>query len=363
MSHLRLTTAEHVATLWLGGDRLTLALLGELDKVLADFNSRPGFRALVIRSEIPGRFISGHDLDEVASFNMESDWLTLAERTQAVGTRLDDLSRQMHTVAFLDGPCLGPGLELALACSYRFALCRPTTRLALDQGVLGLPPWGGGTQRLPRLLGLRKAVPLLTGASPSGRQARDIGLVDHAVCERIATVELQAFLDRLRGRPPRRYRDRLRWRRRMPFLVRLPRGVGDLHSRILRAVWAGVRGGEAAGLAEERRALAELAGAPDCQQRLRQARHTAALDALPVEPDQPTVLSGAAEDTAERVTEALLHGRRVAWHLPEDAADRGRAAVQRRLTAARVQGLVTPLEADTLLRKMLVTLPDQPLPA
>src|SRR5205823_2362205 len=156
-------------TLWLDRagsavNRLTLRMLRDLKRALRVVRDTPGLEVLVLRSAKPTGFVLGHDPEELATFHAESDWLTLASLTQAVGRRLERLARHLRTAAYLDGPCLGAGLELALACEYRLALCRPTTRLALDQvATLGLPPWGGATQRLPRRLGLRAALPLLLG--------------------------------------------------------------------------------------------------------------------------------------------------------------------------------------------------------
>ncbi len=86
------------------------------------------------------------------------------------------------TVAAIDGACLGGGLELALACRARICADSPTTVLGLPEMMLGLLPAAGGTQRLPRLIGIAAGLDLmLTGKQIRPSRARRIGLVDAVV--------------------------------------------------------------------------------------------------------------------------------------------------------------------------------------
>ena len=85
----------------------------------------------------------------------------------------------MPTVAAIHGPCLGGGLEFVLACQHRIALDSSSTRLGLPEVQLGLIPGWGGTQRLPKLIGLVAALPMiLQGKKLSASKARKVGLVD-----------------------------------------------------------------------------------------------------------------------------------------------------------------------------------------
>ena len=106
MSQLRLTTSDQTATVWLEHDRLNFERLLELQRLVESVRRDPGVRVLVLRGR-PGHFIAGHDLAELESLRTESDWLSLARRTQAVCLALVRLALHTHTVAFLDGPCLG----------------------------------------------------------------------------------------------------------------------------------------------------------------------------------------------------------------------------------------------------------------
>jgi 3-hydroxyacyl-CoA dehydrogenase len=110
-------------------------------------------------------------------------------------------------VAALFGTPLGGGLELALACHYRVAA--PTTRLGLPEIKLGILPGAGGTQRLPRLIGVDKALPMILSGDPiSAQEALANGLVDEIV-EGDVTQGAIAFARRILAekRPLKRVRD------------------------------------------------------------------------------------------------------------------------------------------------------------
>ena len=98
---------------------------------------------------------------------------------------LPDLLAYMDTVtkpifAALSGPTMGGGLELAMACHYRCAA--PGTQLALPEVKLGILPGAGGTQRLPRLIGVDRALEMMVGGDPiGGEQSKELGLVDELV--------------------------------------------------------------------------------------------------------------------------------------------------------------------------------------
>ena len=89
---------------------------------------------------------------------------------------------KIPVVACIHGNCLGGGLELALVCNYRMAVDSPQTVLGFPEVQLGLLPAAGGTQRLPRLIGLTAALPLLlTARNLRAKQAKRAGLVDELI--------------------------------------------------------------------------------------------------------------------------------------------------------------------------------------
>ncbi|MFL6196870.1 MAG: 3-hydroxyacyl-CoA dehydrogenase NAD-binding domain-containing protein, partial [Thermoanaerobaculia bacterium] len=132
---------------------------------------------LVIYSGKPDGFVAGADLEELLAVSDKEDVLTLLLRGHDLMERLANLP--FPTVAAIHGACLGGGLELALACKRRVATEHPKTRLGLPEVQLGLIPGLGGTQRLPRLIGVPDALDLiLTGKQVDARKAKRLGLVD-----------------------------------------------------------------------------------------------------------------------------------------------------------------------------------------
>lgn len=203
-AHLRVTAEYGVGTLWLGfpGDpvnALDWPRLAELDAAVAAIEGNVFLNVLVVRSAKPFGFCAGlhPDVERV------TDRAAFAARGQRVFARLAALP--FTTLAVIDGPCLGAGLELALACDHRLCVATPTT-------VLGFPgrfACFGGSSRLRKLIG-RRAMPFIeSGEMLSGREARDRGLVDRACCARRAKIELRSWLDELERRPrvPDRVRD------------------------------------------------------------------------------------------------------------------------------------------------------------
>jgi enoyl-CoA hydratase/carnithine racemase len=92
-------------------------------------------------------------------------------------SRLEKSSKPV--IAAINGACLGAGTEIALACHGRIASDDKATHLALPEVMLGLLPGGGGTQRLPRLIGIQKALDMmLTGKKIYAGKAKKIGLAD-----------------------------------------------------------------------------------------------------------------------------------------------------------------------------------------
>lgn len=147
-----------------------------LDRVEA----RPEIRALVLTSAKKDSFLAGADIHMLEQIKQAEVATRLTRAGQAV---LDRLERaRFASVAAIHGACLGGGLELALACRQRIASSDPKTKLGLPEVQLGLLPGLGGTQRLPRLIGVQPALDLmLTGRHVDARKARRLGLVDEVV--------------------------------------------------------------------------------------------------------------------------------------------------------------------------------------
>lgn len=200
-AHIDVTCEHGTATLWLRFpgrpvNALDIDRLRELDAALAAIKASPSIRVLVLRSGLPGGFCEGLHPDAIASLTTEAEAAAFAGFGQSVLDRLAAL--EIPTVAFIDGACLGAGLDLALACDYRLALASISAPLGFPEGISAF----GGLSRLRS----RAAGILRRGELLSAREAERLGFVHLAFCERRAKIELRSFLDRLERNPlkPRR---------------------------------------------------------------------------------------------------------------------------------------------------------------
>ncbi|MBQ4809964.1 fatty acid oxidation complex subunit alpha FadJ [Pseudoalteromonas luteoviolacea] len=129
-------------------------------------------------------FIAGADIKMLDNANTREDALRLSEMCQQAFFKMKALP--YPTVAAIHGAALGGGLEFALACDYRVCTSDDKTKLGLPEVQLGLLPGGGGTQRLPKLVGIQKALEwMLTGKQVRAKQASKAGLVDDCVPQSI----------------------------------------------------------------------------------------------------------------------------------------------------------------------------------
>ncbi|MFM9964221.1 MAG: 3-hydroxyacyl-CoA dehydrogenase NAD-binding domain-containing protein [Planctomycetaceae bacterium] len=159
---------------------LSQAMLEELERLLAAIKRTPTVRGVMFLSGKSGSFIVGADVTEMKSLTGGTEAVEMSKLGQRVFNQLEALP--VPTVALISGACLGGGLEFAMSCRYRIADDHVKTLLGLPEVKLGLIPGWGGTVRLPKLVGLLEALPLiLTGRVLSGRQARSKGLVHDMV--------------------------------------------------------------------------------------------------------------------------------------------------------------------------------------
>ena len=137
-------------------------------------------KALVLYSTKADSFMAGADIKLFENAKTAKEVSDLSILCQQTFQKLEDLD--IPVVAAIKGACLGGGMELALACSYRIAASSSDTVLGLPEVMLGLLPAGGGTQRMPRLVGIASALDLmLTGRQLKAKPAKKIGLVDEVV--------------------------------------------------------------------------------------------------------------------------------------------------------------------------------------
>ena len=161
-------------------------------------------RGLIVRNVRPDAFIAGADLNEIRALRSAQDAETASRRGQRLFAALERLP--FPVVAAIGGACLGGGAELALACHFRVASTAPRTEIGLPEVRLGILPGWGGTQRLPRAVGLPKALDIiLNGKSLDARGAGRLGLVDEVVPpETLLSAAARLVEEAREGRRPRR---------------------------------------------------------------------------------------------------------------------------------------------------------------
>ena len=154
------------------GDGFTEAFAKMTDSFINDASAK----GLILTSG-KETFVVGADIDSLAHIKTAEQAFDLVQDLKASMRKLELSGKPV--VAAMTGTALGGGLELALACHYRIAIDSPKTKLGLPEVKLGLLPGGGGTQRLPRLVGIQAALELMTqGKELRPTAAKDMGLID-----------------------------------------------------------------------------------------------------------------------------------------------------------------------------------------
>lgn len=152
----------------------------EMRAILRAVETDPQVRAIVLISGKPTCFIAGADIQMLAACKSAEEVTQLAKAGQADLQALEDSKKPV--VAAIMGQCLGGGLEVALAAHYRIAVNDKKTVLGAPEVMLGLLPGAGGTQRLPRLVPITEAIPMiLQGKNVQAKKAKRIGLVHQLV--------------------------------------------------------------------------------------------------------------------------------------------------------------------------------------
>ena len=161
---------------------LKMEFIEELEPVVEQIKTDSSIKGLIIKSGKEGSFIAGADITMFGKVDTADDAEQLSTTGHKFFNALEKLDKPV--VAAIHGACLGGGLELALSCSGRVISDSPKTKLGLPEVQLGVLPGGGGTQRLPRLIGIAPSLDMmLTGKQLFPKQAKKLGLVDEVVPE------------------------------------------------------------------------------------------------------------------------------------------------------------------------------------
>ena len=188
MQHVKMVKDQGIALVTIGAPEsiyLTAQTGEELDAVTREIESDQNVRAVVFTGGSPGVFIQHYSVQELVS---------IAEQLRASGAKFDERSEPQSfsldracsrveamlkpAIAAINGNCMGGGLEFALCCDIRIAEDGPY-QLGLPEVTVGILPGGGGTQRLPRVVGTARALELmLLGRRCTPREAAAFGLVN-----------------------------------------------------------------------------------------------------------------------------------------------------------------------------------------
>jgi 3-hydroxyacyl-CoA dehydrogenase/enoyl-CoA hydratase/3-hydroxybutyryl-CoA epimerase len=254
-------------------------LFDEIAAALDSIEKDDRVRACVLTSAKPGSFIAGADLKQLIAVETAAEGEAFSRNGQAL---LDRMARSRKPfVAAIHGAALGGGLEVALACHYILASDDPKTVLGLPEVMLGLLPGGGGTQRLPRRIGLPEALPLmLTGRRLRAKRAYRMGLVDALTSPGgIAETAAQAALQLAEGKRRRRKVKRplinrllesaalrpLVFRKAVDGVRRQTRGNYPAPPFIIDCARTGFARGQQAGLARESVLFGRLTAGPEAK--------------------------------------------------------------------------------------------------
>ena len=173
-------------------------IVGELGEALEEIEGSGEVRAMVLTGSGDKAFCSGVDLKERAEMDAEGRWT----HNRDLGAFAGRLARlQVPTIAALNGLAFGGGLEIALACDFRLAA--EGARFALPEVGIGIVPGAGGTQRLPRLIGVTKAKELiLTGRRIGAEEALNMGLVSKVVPRSSLMEEARSLAQEIAANSP-----------------------------------------------------------------------------------------------------------------------------------------------------------------
>jgi enoyl-CoA hydratase len=209
MKHFTVDQHEHVQVWTISNppmNYMTAPMSQELLELVGRAENDADTRAIILTGGVDGKFITHYSVDELAA--MAADPGACAQIFPAASAgfhRMLDRIMLMPkaVIAAINGDCMGGGYELALACDFRLAADGPH-QIGLPEAVLGILPGGGGTQRLPRLIGRGRALEVLMfGNVYNPRDAEKMGMVNRVLAPEKLMPFAMEWARTLASRPPR----------------------------------------------------------------------------------------------------------------------------------------------------------------
>jgi 3-hydroxyacyl-CoA dehydrogenase/enoyl-CoA hydratase/3-hydroxybutyryl-CoA epimerase len=201
---LQVKTKDGVAVITLNTpgekvNKLNEKLIDEFSAILDSLESDDSLKGALLISGKENNFIAGADIEMFKTRTTAEELSELSRTGQQILNRIENLPKPV--VAGIHGSCMGGGTELALACDYRVVSDHSSTKIGLPEVKLGLLPGMGGTQRLPRLIGVQKSLAyMLTGKNMYSYQARKTGFANEVVHQHaVETAGIKA-VHKLAGR-------------------------------------------------------------------------------------------------------------------------------------------------------------------
>jgi len=209
MKYFNTETEGHVQTWTMSNppmNYMTAAMSQELLALVSHAESDENVRAIILTGGIEGKFITHYSVDELAEGAADpAECARTFPLLEAGFHRMLERIMLMPKVviAAINGDCMGGGYELALACDFRLAADGPY-QIGLPEAVLGILPGGGGTQRLPRLIGRGRALEvMLFGNVYHPREAERMGMVNRVLAPETLMTFAMGWARTLSKRPPR----------------------------------------------------------------------------------------------------------------------------------------------------------------
>ena len=261
---------------------LNSAIAGAFSKLFDMIERNPAYGGAILLSGKKDSWIAGADIEEMRLFRTPLQGEQLSRAGHAVMDKVEAMKKPV--VAAIHGAALGGGLETALACRHRIVTDHPKSVLALPEVQLGLLPGGGGTQRLPRTVGLQVALDLLlTGKNVRAKKALQLGLVHEMVhpailravaidrAQKLARGEKLPIKKRKHGATNILLEDNpigraIVFRQAREMVLKKTKGHYPAPLAIIDVVHKGYSDGLAAGYAEESRRFGDLAVSNVCRQ-------------------------------------------------------------------------------------------------